>query len=175
MIAFAAFFMAWVHQHRRDPVQTHAAAAEALAIADRYGYPHIAAWACALDGWATGLMDDAGAGESMIRTALATTDAIGVTLIRPNFLANLAELQLRNAGPHAALATLDSARAIAERTEERCYLPEILRLRAECLLRADARAVADARQILDDALQLARTHQAAGFEPAIRATASSLA
>lgn len=128
MIAFALFFEAWVRQHRREPGETLRAADEGLVIGDQYGYPHVTAWMRVLRGWAIARTGSVGEGERAVRSGIDAVEGIGIKLMRPNFLALLAEVQGLQGRIDAARATLGEARAIAERTEERCYLPQILDL-----------------------------------------------
>jgi hypothetical protein len=131
MVSFALFFQAWVRQHRREADATLRAADEAIAIGEQYGYPHVIAWARILRGWAIARLGSPAEGEVEAGRGLATLDAIGIKLIRPNFLALLAETQALQGRVDAARATIVEAHAIAERTEERCYLPQILALERE--------------------------------------------
>ena len=66
-----------------------------------------------------------------------------------------------------ALSILAEARTVAERTEERCYLPEILRLTGELLMEKGLSTPGDvdaAERVLGDAVALAHQQQALGFE-----------
>jgi hypothetical protein len=79
----------------------------------------------------------------------------GIRLTRPPALAALAEIETLQGRREAALATLDLAEHTAQRTEERCTLPDILRQKAESLL-DQVRARKTAEDILHQALALAR-------------------
>jgi len=98
----------------------------------------------------------------LIRDGIAATDAMGITLLRPTFLAYLAESQMIRNDPRSALETLAQAAERAERTGECCALPEIYRLKAEALLQnGDGRDRAEAT--LREALAIAQRQHAAGF------------
>jgi hypothetical protein len=131
MLAFALFFKAWLAQYAGDAEATLRATDECVAIGDQYGYPHVTAWARVFKGWAMAKRGLAAEGEAAARDAIAALDAIGITLIRPNLLALVAETELLQGRTAEARATLAAAHALAERTEERCYLPQILRLERE--------------------------------------------
>ncbi len=133
MLGFGLFFEAWVHQLRREPAETLRAAGEALAVGEQYAYPHITAWARVLCGWATAHLGSPSEGEALARSGLELEEAIGIKLMRSYFLALLAETQALQGRLAEAGATLDAAAAEAERTEERCYLPQIRQLQADSL------------------------------------------
>ena len=64
-----------------------------------------------------------------------------------------------------ALAAIDQTLERAGRTEERWYLPELLRIRGELLIRrGDADAVATALQCFADSLRWAREQKARSWE-----------
>ena len=173
MIAFALHFQSWIRQHARDPEGVLAVTAETLPLSEQYGYPHVGAWARVVRGWALAQTGRAAEGEAMIRQALTVLDAIGITLMRPNFLALLAESIAAQARVDEALATLAEARAIAERTEERCYLSEIHRLHGELLMRKGPSTAGEAdaiERVLGDAVAVARDQEARGFELRARTT-----
>jgi hypothetical protein len=83
-----------------------------------------------LRGWARARLGSPAEGEAEIRGAIQLSEGIGIKLIRPNFLALQAEAQLLGGDGAGALVTLAEAAQVADRTEERCYLPQILSLRA---------------------------------------------
>jgi predicted ATPase len=128
MISFALFFDAWLAQYRGDAMHALRAADEAVTIGEQYGYPHVTAWARILRGWAIAEEGLASQGEAMIHTGLEALEAMGIKLIRPQFLALLAEAQAMQGRTADARDTLTAARTVAERTEERGYLPQILAL-----------------------------------------------
>ena len=162
MVGFGLFFHAWVLQHRDEPEQVRVATDEALSLSGRYGYPQIAAWTQMLNGWAKARLGQAPEGEAVIREGIAATDSMGITLLRPTFLAYLAETRLLQGDCAGALDLLAQAGDIAERSNERCWLPEIRRLIAEAQLqRGDSRDTAETT--LRQGLALAERQGAVGF------------
>lgn len=173
MLAFVLFFQSWIRQHARDPQGVLRVMEELLPLVDRYGYPHVGAWARTVHGWAQAHTGNAVAGEAAIRQALGLLDAIGVTLMRPNLLALLAEALAAQGRLDEALATLDDAAAIAERTEERCYLSEIQRLSGELRLQRHPSTPADLDAIerqLRHAAVIAREQGARTFHVRVATT-----
>ena len=172
MIAFSLFFQAWIRQHARDPEGVLEVTAELLPLVDQYGYPHVGAWARIVDGWARAMTGHPAEGEAAIRAGLGLLDMIGIMLMRPNYLALLAETLALQGRLDEAMATLDDAREIAVRTEERCYLSEIHRL-AGLWLSQSAAAASQATEIerrLREAVAVAQEQGAAGFGRRAEAT-----
>ena len=163
MNLFVTVFEAWLYQLREEPRQVQALTAEGLPIVDQYGFPQIAAWLQGFDGWATARTGDPRAGEKRLRDGLALSAAIGLALMRPQFTTMLAEVVARDGRIDEALALLDEAEAIAERTRERYYLAETLRIRGELLSyrgeHPDAVVAA-----LERAVRVAREQEARSFE-----------
>src|SRR5262249_49961907 len=91
MISFALMFYAWMRQHTQDAAVVHDAAEEALSLSGRYGYPQVLAWMQMFNGWAIARLGEPERGEAVIQQGIAVTDAMGVMLMRPTFLAYLAE------------------------------------------------------------------------------------
>ncbi len=162
MVGFGLFFHAWVLQHRDEPDAVRAATDEALSLSGRYGYPQIAAWTQMLNGWARARLGEAPAGESVIRDGIAATDAMGITLLRPTFLAYLAETRLLQDDAAGALDLLTQAADLALRSGECCWLPEIRRLMAEAH-RQRGDAPEQIETMLSEALAVARRQNAVGF------------
>jgi predicted ATPase len=168
MVGFGLFFHAWVLQHRDEPELVRTATDEALSLSGRYGYPQIAAWTQMLNGWARARLGQAAEGEAVIREGIAATDAMGISLLRPTFLAYLAEARMLQDDAPGALDILTQAADLAERSGEGCWLPEIRRLIAEARLqRGDARRLAEAS--LHEALAAALQQGAVGFAQRIEA------
>jgi predicted ATPase len=167
MIAFSLFFQAWIRQHARDARGVLDVMGELKPLIDRYGYPHLGAWAGIVNGWADAQTGRAGDGEAAIRQSLGVLDRIGIKLMRPNFLALLAEAIALQGRTDEALSVLDEAAATAERTEERCYLSEIHRLAGEWLATRGHAAPSDVEQAerrLRLAVDIAREQGARAFE-----------
>ena len=91
ILAFALYFQSWVRQHQRHAAGVLKATADALPLADQYGYPHAGVWTRIMHGWALAHTGRAEEGEAMIRQAIDLLDVLGLKLMWPNFLALLAE------------------------------------------------------------------------------------
>jgi predicted ATPase len=173
LIASTLFFLAWIRQHERNAEGVLDTMRELLPVTERYGYPHWRAWASIVNGWALAQTGRAAEGEAAIRLSLGVLDAIGMRLMRPNFLALLAEAVAAQGRIDEALTMLDEAAVTAERTEERCYLSEIHRLAGEWLATRGLAAPSDlehAERRLQLAVAIAHEQGARAFEQ--RAAAS---
>ena len=89
-------------------------------------------------GWALVQQGSVRQGTAMLRRNLEALDGAGLVAARPCFLGLLAEAELLDRGPEAALATVDAALAEVARRNDRFYLPELHRLRGDILSRWDS-------------------------------------
>ena len=168
MVGFGLFFHAWVLQHRDEPEPVLAATDEAMSLSGRYGYPQIAAWTQMLNGWARARLGQPTEGEAVIREGIGATDAMGIVLLRPTFLAYLAETRMIQGDAAGAFDILTQAAELADRSDEGCWLPEIRRLIAEARLqRGDSRRNVEAS--LHEGLAAALHQGAVGFAQRIEA------
>jgi predicted ATPase len=178
MIAFGLFFQAWIRQLGRDAAGVLDIMRELMPVIEPYGHLYIGGWVSTLNGWAEAQTGRAAAGEAAIRKSLALLDAIGVKLIRPNFLALLAEAVAAQGRIDEALAVLDEAAATAERTQERSYLSEIHRLSGEWLAatgRATPSDIEQGKRRLQLAVAIAHEQGARAFEQRAAASLAGLA
>ncbi len=160
-LTHALLFAAILHQLRgeRPMAQEHADAA--IALASEHGLVLYGAMAPIVRGWAQlGRRGEEEPIEQM-RQGLAAWQTTGAQLMRPHFLALLAEALEPTGGDNdEGLRVLEDALAIIESTGERCYQAELYRLKGERLL---------ARAIREDGLQAA-----AGEQSVIDSSSSAL-
>ena len=141
-LAHALFFAAVLHQLRRDRPMAQQCADDVIVLAGEYGLVLYGAAARIVRGWALlGRGDDEHAAEQ-IREGLAAWQDTGAELMRPHFLALLAEAYAATNQHDQALCLLDEALMLAEATGEGMYEAEVCRLRGELLL-AGGREQAD--------------------------------
>jgi DNA-binding winged helix-turn-helix (wHTH) protein/predicted ATPase len=181
-LAHALFFAAFLHQLRRETRMVQERAEAAIAVSSEHGLGFYYEQASIARGWALvdqGLPDE---GIEKMRQGLAARQAAGAHLTRPHFLALLAEALGNNGQIEQGLALLQEALAAAERTGERCYDAEILRLKGEILLmqssrgaspaakarngvvKAESAAVADAEDCFYESIKIARRQNAKSLE-----------
>jgi predicted ATPase len=104
-------------------------------------------------------------GAALLRSALAELADTPLDIRFQLYLVWLAETLVVAGDAAAALTAIDEALERAERTEERWYLPELLRIRGELLLQAGApEANAGAHACFERSLQLARAHGVLSWE-----------
>jgi tetratricopeptide (TPR) repeat protein len=145
-----------------DRDATLAAARRAVALAQKFGLLPWRAGGLLLTGWATavgaGIADAARLIDAEIDNATATGP------LPQYFLGLAAEVLLAAGRPADGLAHLDRAIAVIDEPGVGFYLPEIHRLRGECLLSLSRRNKAKARQAFMTARDDARHQGATLFE-----------
>ena len=133
-LAHALFFAAVLHQLRREEHMAQECTEATIAVSSEHGLALYQAMATIMRGWA---MIGQGRQEKAIeqmRQGLAALRATGTELVRPHFLALLAEALGRNRQAEEALCLLEEALEVAHRTGERYYEAELYRIKGEVLL-----------------------------------------
>jgi predicted ATPase len=134
------------------------------------------AMALIMQAWSLSKYGGAPDAVDQIREGLAALDATGTFLVRPHFLALLAEVHSKNNETEEALLLLDEALAMVNSKGERYYEAELYRLRGELLLKTDqenaedcfkrSMAIAESQKAkawqLRTALSLARLYRSQG-------------
>ena len=160
-LAFAAVF----HQLRRERPTARQYADEAIALSAEHGLPLYQAMARIVRGWALiGQGNDEQAAEE-VREGLAAWQSTGAQLMRPHFLALLAEACAPSRPDDSGLRLLDEALALSESTGERYYQSELYRLKGEGLLtRAREHDIEAAAACFERSLAIARQQKALSLE-----------
>jgi predicted ATPase len=170
-LAHALAFAAVCHQLRRERPAAQQYADEAIALSAAHGLPLYEAMARVVRGWAR--VDQANNQEAAeeVRQGLAAWQSTGAHLMRPHFLALLAEASAPTTRDDPGLRLLDEALALTESTGERYYQAELHRLKGERLLtRARDHGIDAAAACFEQSLAIARQQGALSFE--LRATMS---
>jgi adenylate cyclase len=149
------------HAIRRAPHPLLDAAKELGQVAQS-GIPGWASDSDRYRGDALVLLGQFGEAIALMREAIATSRAKGVTLYLSGTLGFLAEAQAKAGRPEEGLSTLGEALGIVEETDERHGEAELHRLRAEILLMMGDEAQAEAS--LTKALEVARGQNAKSWE-----------
>jgi predicted ATPase len=161
-LAFALVVIQGIHLYRGEAADALAIGDEIGALCREYKLPQEALWSQAFQGYALSLLGRTSEGIDVVKGSLAAQQAISAGLVRPAFLALLADA-LRQAGRFdEGLQAVDEGFAHAERTFEGGYLAELHRVRGE-LLRLTGQA-APAEASLREALNYAGRQQAKSFE-----------
>ena len=160
-VAYACHFAAAFHLFRREHGAVSQFEDEAMAHATEHGFrlfPMMGAIH-------RGALVSSEAGLAQMRQALASTQAIGIELRRPSFLALVAESCERLGQPEAGLDALSEALAEAERTGQRYWDAELFRSKGVLVLSAAGKtSAARAEQSFLDAIEIARRQRAKSFE-----------
>jgi predicted ATPase/tRNA A-37 threonylcarbamoyl transferase component Bud32 len=167
--ASAFCFAGWAHQYRREPAAVERYAAAALAVATEHGLGQWVPVAIMLRGWAIAEQGRARDGIDDLRRGLDVMKRSGAELNRPHFLSMLAEAYLRDMRPKEGLDVLDEACAIAEANHDRCWMPELVRLKGVMTLAA-SNSLDAAEASFREAIELARRQEAKLLE--LRAASS---
>ncbi len=117
-----------------------------------------------LQGWALAEQGQPEAGIDAIHQGLQDWGADGSALIRPYYVALLAEAEARRGEVGEALRVVAEALETAQGTGERWYEAELHRLRAALLLQGGGNETADAEAGFQRALALAREQGARALE-----------
>jgi predicted ATPase len=162
-LAYAECFVGFVCQCRRDVAATQVHADALMALAAAQSWPLRAAQGCILRGWALAMHGEAAAGVAFLRQGLASP-AVGPEILRPHWLALLAEAYSRAGQPEDGLQVLIEAVTLMARTEMRWSEAEISRLQGELRLQLARPEVPQAEVCFQQALEVARRQQAKSLE-----------
>jgi len=159
-LGFTLSLAAMLHQFRREVRAAQERAEAAITLTTEQGFPHWRAHGVILRGWALVQQGQTREGIEQINHGLRAHHATGAALLRPYFLALLAEAYGTMGQPEAGLTVLTEALTLAETTGERLYEPELYRLQGELLLQHNAANQSEAENCFHHALDIARHQQA---------------
>ena len=134
-LALALFMTSFVHFMRREFEESRKQSEASMAVSLEHELPQTLAWSSAHYGLSLAAL---GQGEKGIRQARESIDrqrALGAELARPNFLSMLAEGLGRYGRVDEALATVNEALDVVERSGERAKEAMIHQVRGELLLK----------------------------------------
>jgi class 3 adenylate cyclase/predicted ATPase len=160
ILSFAAIF----HQFRREERWTQERAEAAISLATEQGFPYWIAFDSILRGWALVHQGQAQEGVEQITQSLMTYRATGAEILRPYWLALLAEAQGAIGEPEAGLTVVTEAMTVVDKTGERWHEPELYRLKGELLLQQNAAHQDEAETCFAQAITIAQSQQAKSWE-----------
>jgi adenylate cyclase len=182
-MAHALFFAAILHQLRREAGTAQIYADATISVASEHGLVMYQALGTMTRGWALIEQGSEINAIESIREGLAAVLATGASLMRPHFLALLAESLMRARKDGEALRALEEALETAHRSGEKSYQAELYRLKGELLLKQSARraasraatvgrvvvdasgsAMAQAEDCFNEAIQIAQRQKAKSLE-----------
>jgi len=138
-LAHALLFAAILHQLRREERQAQERAEAAIAVSSEHGLVMYQAMATIMQAWAPVEQGRPEEAIEQMRQGLAALQATGTELVRPHFLALLAEALDRAGKAEEGLRVLEEALDMVHRTGERYYEAELHRLKGELLLKQSKR------------------------------------
>jgi predicted ATPase len=156
-----------LHQFRREAGAVVEQAGALVAQAAESGFDLYWAIGTILKGWGTARQGQAAQGIAQMQEGLAQFDALGASWAQPYFLALLAEAYQEGGRIGDALNSAGQALIRVEKTAERWYEPELLRLQGDLLLArgtAGVQAEVEAESRFRQALAIARQQDAKSLE-----------
>ena len=165
---YALNMLGWLQQCIAGRHSTREFADATRTLAAEYGFPFWQAQGTILLGKTLCQHGQVDAGLAAMQQGVQVYQSTGAVLLRPFFLAHLAEAYAQ-AGNPAAVAALAEALALVDKTGECWWAAELYRLRgellrrAECGMRCGMRALS-AEACFQQALDIARQQQARALE-----------
>src|SRR5262249_32465875 len=117
------------HQFLHDARTVQQRAEALIALCNEQGFLAFLEGAITWRGWALAEQGQAEDGIQQIQQGMAAARAMGMELVRPHFLALLAEAYGKTGQVEEGLTALTEALAAVERTGERMYEAELYRLK----------------------------------------------
>jgi predicted ATPase len=152
------------HQLRREVRFTQERAEAAISLATEQGFPLWMAHGAILRGWALAHQGQAQEGIEQIHQGVTAWSSTGAELLRPYFLALLADIHGIIGEPEAGLTVLAEALTLVDTTGERWYEAELYRLKGTLLLQQHTDDQAESENYFHHALVISRNQQAKSFE-----------
>ena len=171
-LAHALYNIAMCHQLVADRETTSAVARRALVLAERFGLSAWRASSLLLCCWASATGSSVTEAARVIDAEIDNATRVGP--VPQVYLGLAGEVLLAAGRPTDGLAHLDSAIAAIDEPGVGLYLPEIYRLRGECLLALDRANKEQARQAFATAREIAKWQGAIVFERRAEAALAEL-
>jgi predicted ATPase len=177
-LAYAARFVAQLHQLRGEPLLARERAKEVIRIAEEYGLEAWAAFGKIDLGWADAECGEVRQGIDQMQQGLSAYEATGIKLWYPTFLGSLADQLNKARRIEEGLDLIAEALICAEQTGEGYALAELHRIKGELLLNRSGllqagehlcdsskiSILAEARVSFNDALTIAKRQGARSWE-----------
>jgi predicted ATPase len=164
-LAFALFFAFcgdWAIEGTLSAQTSLRSADELSATSTEHGFSQWLGLGKIMRGWCFGVSGHEGEGISLLVQGIADVAATGLRIEMPFYLMLLAEIYGIAARPQEGLDRLAEAAEFVETTEERCFEPELRRLRGTLLRLTHEHAAAESSY--QHALALARQQRAKLWE-----------
>jgi predicted ATPase len=163
-LAFVLVFAAILHRLCGEVQASYARADAATLLAVEQDIAQWFAGGTILRGWAVAVQGQAAEGIAQIHQGLEAWRTVWAEVLRPFWLALLAEAYAAGDDPADGLHRLAEALVLVEATGERWYEAEIYRLRGVLLLQHAVAEPGEAEACFQQALTIARRQQAKSLE-----------
>ncbi len=147
-LAFALGYSAWIHQLNQDVGAAERDADAAIAISSEREFPFWLLTGMILRGCALTAGNKVDEGIALMRQGLAGYQATGAGLMRPYYLALIAQALAMTGELEEAFRLMDEAEAAIRNSGERWYEAELYRHKGRLMLQDSARAPEDERRRL---------------------------
>ena len=155
-LAAGLIFSAWVDQLRGDSAAAQTHAEKAIAISMQHDFVFWLLTGMILRGWALTARNQVEEGLALMLQALAGYEQTGAGILRPYYLALLADVYLRIGKETEALQRLDEAEAAVQANEERWWEAELYRLKGELTLKHPRSPQSDSERTTEAFFEKAR-------------------
>jgi predicted ATPase len=135
-LAYALFFVAMLHQYRREGQLAQELAEATVTLCTEQGFSLWLVYATILRGWALAAQEQGEQGIAQLRQGLTAVRATVAELGRSHHLALLAEAYGKVGRVEEGLSALAEALEVVDRTGERFYEAELYRLKGELSLQS---------------------------------------
>jgi predicted ATPase len=163
-LSFALRGATMFHQLRREERATQERAEATISLTTEQGFPHWMAQGAILRGWALAHQGRAKEGIEQLIQGLIAHRATGTEIIRPYWLALLAEAHGTLGEPETGLTVLTEALTLMDTTGERVWEPELYRLKGVLLLQQSSDNQVEAERCFHQAITVAQKQQAKSWE-----------
>jgi len=172
-LAYALGPAASIHQCRREVHAAQERAEAAIVLSTEHGFALRLAWGKVVRGWALVEQGQGEEGLTQIRQGLTAYRATGAEVLRPYFLALLAEAQRKTGQAEEGLSVLAEALDTVHNTGERWFEAELYWLKGELLLAQEGyrlqalgyrEKTEEAEKCFLKAIEIARGQQAKSWE-----------
>jgi len=182
VVAHTLYFVAIVHLLRREPQLAREFAEASRDVSSEHGLVLYDASATIVLGWALSEQGMEEEGIEQMRQGIAAHEATGTEMARPLFLSLLGEALGKTHQTEEGLDLLEEALSLIHRKGERCYLPELYRIKGELLLMRDEKVringeladASDAEACFHESIKIAQQQKAKAYELRARMSLSRL-
>ena len=163
-LAHALYFASLLHQHRREVQEARECADALIALSIEHGFELYVIRGTLQRSWALTEQGQLEVGMTQMRRGLNAYRDTGAELVRPYFLAWLAEACWKVGQLKEGLHVLGEALALVEQHQECWWEAELYRLKGALLLKQSVPDAKQAEACLQQALDIARSQQVKSLE-----------